>query len=134
MLPAPEDLSQTLAICGRARWHLLFEHRGYRVFVDRSSIEQGPTTRALVRHEYPLPYPAQAGWPAYRSSIELRRFDFAAGTSGVEQSFVWGEPGAAGDPLMAAAFEPALERPDPRTMGDAVIEALARLLRHERAH
>lgn len=134
MLPAPDDLSQTLDARAHARWHLLFERGGYRVFVDRSSIERGPITRALIRHEYPTPFPASGGWPAYRSSIELRRFDLAAGTSGIEQSFVWAEPRAQGEPLQSGAYEPNLERPDPNTMGAAVIEAIARLLRLERAH
>lgn len=126
----PRAIADTLAARKGARWKLLFRRGGYRVFVDLESLERDSITRAIVRYEYGWEVPARDGWPAYRSALELRQFDLAAGTSGIEQSIVFEAAGVKGSPARAEAFEPPLERPPAGTVGAAVIEALQKLLAH----
>lgn len=127
---APIAIASTIATARAADWEVLFDQRGHRVYVDPRSIELGAIARARLRFEFPGPVPAREGWPSYRSSLELRRFDCAARASGVEHSVVYSRRGLRGEPLRAIEMKDVkMETPAPGTIGAAVIDAFCARIR-----
>lgn len=108
-------------------WDLLFERGGHRMYIDRASDRDlgGGVREAWFKVELPGKAPAQNGWPRFRSSLELRRYDCARGTSGTVRMKVFASRRAEGEPLrdetkIAITMEPA----QPGSIGDAVLRAL----------
>lgn len=123
-------ITTTIDAARTAQWELVFDHGGHRVYVDAPSIELGKVARARLRYEFQAAVPARDGWPSYLSSMELRRFDCAARSSGVEHSVVYGRRGLRGDPLRALTMKAvAMERPAEGTLGAAVIDAFCQRIR-----
>lgn len=111
-----------------AIWDLVFSRSGHEVYVDRASIQRvGREQRVWLRIERPFDAEPSNGWPAYRSSLELRRCDCRARSAAIEQLIVFGLTGAAGPALRAATWpDTALEKPPPDSVGEAVLLALCR--------
>lgn len=127
--PPPSLVLLAIAMpASAAQWRRVFERGDFLVYVDQQSIKGSPAfSRAWLRFEFPGVEPEKDGWPAHRSSLELRRFDCASRASGVERSLVFASRDATGTPLRAPTLRSVtLEPSEPGTLGDAVLKAVCR--------
>lgn len=111
-----------------AKWELVFERGGHQVFLDRASmVLTGAFRRAHFRIEWPQDVPAAGVWPAYRSSLEVRRYDCLRRRAGVESLEVFAGPDLSGAPLQGVHNKNVkLEKIVPGTIGEAVMRAVCR--------